>query len=72
MNPVTTNFYVDLPHVYENIRIKLFDTSGQKLIDQFYHHGYTLSVPCDQLQAGIYLLQINYDSKIFTKKIVKL
>jgi len=69
-NPASNYFIVKLNFDVENSEINVFDINGRIVHKQSIGSGET-QISIDNLQDGIYLLNIIIDNKVFYKKIVK-
>ena len=72
-NPFTDNLDVYLPqNAAEQVKLRLFNLSGQMVLDQQYTSGQTqYSLSTANLSPGFYLLRIEADGEVQTLKVVK-
>ena len=69
-NPSSGYFIVSLKdNVLENRFLELFDTVGKKIMEQKLSNSETI-VKTDNLSKGVYLVKINLENDVFTKKII--
>ena len=80
-NPVTKHAQMDLTlKTEQNLTISVYDCSGRKMKNTTYrlgagHHSIAILLndkSGNELRAGIYVLKVNIDNKILTRKIVKM
>lgn len=71
-NPVKSNGFLSVDSKSDNIRcFKIFDTTGKQMYYSANHTGngsYELKIPA--ANPGMYILQMQTRSKVFTKKII--
>ena len=80
-NPVTKHAQMDFTlKTEQNLTISVYDCSGRKMKNTTYrlgagHHSIALLLndkSGNELSAGIYVLKVNIDNKLLTRKIVKM
>lgn len=67
-NPSNGTFRIDYDSTIGNINVEIYSTLGQKVFEKQNINDNTIST--NGLQAGIYLVKINKDTKSIVKKIV--
>ena len=70
-NPFTTELYITAPSDFKNATIKVFNAIGQLVRELTNVNGNTVTVRRDNLNSGIYFVQIQESGKIMaTNKII--
>jgi hypothetical protein len=69
-NPASSFFMFDLDAKYRKYRLELYSLNGQKLISLDANNAGTNTVNVDFLKAGTYLVNLYYDDKKVTKKLI--
>lgn len=70
-NPFTTELYITAPSDFKNATIKVFNSIGQLVRELTNVNGNTVTVRRDNLNSGIYFVQIQESGKIMaTNKII--
>lgn len=68
-NPSNSTIYVELPQEYHNAKISLYETTGKLALSEIATKTGIYSIDVSNLSAGIYLLHIQQDKRIFTQKV---
>ncbi len=66
VNVLVKNVPCDMEH-----HLELYDLNGKKLYATPFHSKCDLTVPLDNLQAGMYMLQLHINGKVYTRKLMK-
>lgn len=69
-NPTTGVFFVTFSKQLKNAKVYLTDMNG-KIIRQFIGNGYKLTFDLSTAAAGVYLMRIEDNDIVITKKVVK-
>jgi hypothetical protein len=69
-NPTTGKFVVTFSKELKNASVTLTDVNG-KIIQQFKGQGYRLSFDLNGLANGVYVVRVENDGLVITKKVVK-
>ncbi len=69
-NPSEGHFFINLPDSQMPVEVKLIDIHGKVLMKKYFDTSYQGRVEMENLEKGIYLLQVYIDEKIINKKIV--
>lgn len=69
-NPTNQSLKIDLNNVYNDINVELTDLLGNTIQNDYFSNTNTFKLNLDT-PAGIYLLTIKMDDKIFTQKVIK-
>ncbi|SDS09981.1 Por secretion system C-terminal sorting domain-containing protein [Polaribacter sp. KT25b] len=68
-NPTDAVFFVKLPITKDKIRVKILDLLGKKIFDEnYYSNEFRIELP--NAEVGMYLLKLELNNKIYTKKII--
>lgn len=71
-NPVEDFVYIDSPTLLQHVTIKLFTISGKLIIRKVYDNNFSQTViPANEIDRGIYFIQVISDDYFFQQKILK-
>lgn len=69
-NPTTGKFFITFSKELKNARILLTDMNG-KIIQQSTGNGYRLSFDLSNVAAGMYMIRVEENGNVITKKVIK-
>jgi len=70
-NPVENLINIDLNKTFNKISLELYDILGKVIVSKQFLNTSFISLPIEDLSSGLYLLKMNSDDKVFTKKFLK-
>ena len=70
-NPFNNEINVKFRQISNYITVELFDILGKEIISKKFKNTSFINFPVEDLSSGLYLLKINSDDNVLTKKIIK-
>ena len=71
-NPVQDLLHIDLGPDYAEVQLSLVTATGKEVLNQIYKGGEDIVLPVEQLQRGIYFINLDVDKvKITGFKVIK-
>jgi len=70
-SPFDESLNINLNKIYKNIRVNFFDLSGKLIREDSIRNVSKIELNVNTLSTGLYILSINADGNIFSKKITK-
>jgi len=70
-NPTSQLINIDFKEPFENLDISLYNMTGKLLQNQQFRNKNHIKLNIDNLQKGIYYINIKADGELFTRKIIK-
>jgi hypothetical protein len=69
-NPTTGRFFIQFNKELKNASVLLMDMSG-KVVEQVAGNGYRLSFDLSNMASGTYIVRIEDEGMVITKKVIK-
>jgi len=69
-NPASEEFYIEELPLNKNIKVSLINANGKNVLEQQNYTKEKIRISTGSFTPGLYLLQINYESYIFHKKLI--
>ena len=70
-NPVQNDLTIDFSTTYSNALVEIVNMRGQVLFNGKYFDGNKINLNVAQLSSGIYIININADNKVLSKRLIK-
>jgi hypothetical protein len=70
-NPAIDNITIDLDVIRTSVTVQIANMAGQVIMNERISQSDKLELDISNLAAGVYVVLVNYDNNVFTKKIVK-
>lgn len=70
-NPTNDHVTILFPHGHENRLVKVYSETGQLILSENVQPG-TVSFSIDQLEKGLYLIELTSDERVETKRLIVL